>query len=107
MLLYELGVHELTGSYDNMLRMICNGMKERETRTCFSVQPQLFQHHRPRGDRGAFSDISGFGGFNEQPFSRNIRWSTRVNFPKLVNGETDYIDLFKDGEEANPQYHWM
>lgn len=25
-----------------------------------------------------------------------------MNFRKLVDGLTDYIDLFKDGEKANP-----
>ena len=34
-------------------------------------------------------------------FTKNIRWSARLDFPNLVDGETDYIDLFKDGEEAN------
>ena len=100
-LLWELGVHELSGSFDNMLRIICDGKQERHQLACFSVQPQLFQHHRPRGNRSSFSDISGAGGFNEQAFSQNIRWSTRVNFPKLVTGDVDYIDLYKDGEDTN------
>lgn len=101
-ILYELGVSDLHRSYDNSLREICNGKANRRERICYSVQPQLFNHHRPAGNRSAFSDISGFGGgYNEQPFSWNIRWSTRVNFPKLLDGHTDYIDLFKDGEEPD------
>ena len=101
-ILWELGVHELRGSYDNMLREICDGKKDRHQRTCYSVQPQLFNHHRPAGNRSTFSDISGWAGYNTQPFTRNVRWSTRVNFPKLVSGRTDYIDLFMDGAEADP-----
>ncbi|GME45015.1 Glycosyltransferase family 25 [Neofusicoccum parvum] len=82
-LLYELGVHRLSDTFDISLRSICDGVDGRKLRTCLTVQPQLFQHHRP----------------NEQAFTTNIRWSTRLNFPKLVDGETDYIDLFKDGEQ--------
>lgn len=105
-ILYEMGVRKLSASYDNMLRLICNGKKDWGLGKCLSVQPQLFQHHRPRGARSKESDISGHGGFNEQAYSRNIRWSTRINFPKLVNGETDYIDTFQDGEDANPDLGW-
>jgi hypothetical protein len=53
------------------------------------------------GAKSTFSDISDHGqDYNHQAFTRNVRWSTRLNFPKLVDGETDYIDLFKDGEDA-------
>lgn len=39
--------------------------------------------------------------YNEQAFSKNIRWSTRLNFAKLLRGQEDYVDLFKDGEERD------
>lgn len=100
-ILWELGVSDLHGSYDNSLREICDGKQGRRARTCYSVQPQLFNHHRPKGNRGSFSDISGMGGYNEQPYTRNVRWSTRLNFPRLVSGRTDWIDLFMDGMETN------
>ncbi|KAK8253120.1 hypothetical protein HDK77DRAFT_170714 [Phyllosticta capitalensis] len=98
-LLYELGVRKMTGTTDMMFRSLCDGVDERKIRTCLTVQPQLFQHHRPVGAKSSFSDISDHGDdYNDQAFSRNIRWSTRLNLAKLVDGETDYIDLFKDGE---------
>ncbi|KAK7544540.1 uncharacterized protein J3D65DRAFT_581827 [Phyllosticta citribraziliensis] len=101
-LLYELGVRKMTGTTDMMFRSLCDGVDERRIRTCLTVQPQLFQHHRPVGSKSTFSDISDHGSdYNEQAFSRNIRWSTRLNLGKLVDGETDYIDLFKDGEGSN------
>ncbi|KAK3661688.1 hypothetical protein LTR56_000177 [Elasticomyces elasticus] len=102
-LLYEMGVHKLSGTTDMMFRAICDGVQGRRLMTCLSVQPQLFQHHRPVGTRAYESDISDPGerpGHNDQAFTRNIRWSTRLNLEKLVAGETDYIDLFKDGEPA-------
>ena len=102
-LLYELSVNKMTGPTDMMFRSVCHGSEGRPIQTCLTVQPQLFQHHRPVGDKSSFSDISDHGAdYNEQAFTRNVRWSTRVNFRKLVDGMTDYIDLFKDGEEADP-----
>ena len=98
-LLYELSVNKMTGTTDMMLRSVCHGSEERPVHTCLTVQPQLFQHHRPIGLKSSFSDISDHGSdYNEKAFTRNVRWSTRVNFRKLLDGLTDYIDLFKDGE---------
>ncbi|KAK0650313.1 hypothetical protein DIS24_g6964 [Lasiodiplodia hormozganensis] len=100
-LLHELGVHRMTDNTDMMFRSICDGVDGFPLRTCLTVQPQLFQHHRPAGSKLAFSDISDHGDdYNAQPYTRNVRWSTRLNFPRLVDGRTDYIDLFKDGEDS-------
>ncbi|KAK7732139.1 hypothetical protein SLS57_001119 [Botryosphaeria dothidea] len=99
--LYELGVRRMSGNTDMMFRSICDGVDDRPIRTCLTVQPQLFQHHRPVGSKLAYSDISDHGdGYNERAYTKNIRWSTRLNFPKLADGRTDYIDLFKDGEKS-------
>ena len=101
-LLYELGLHKMTGTTDMMLRSVCDGVDGRPIRTCLTVQPQLFQHHRPVGAKSTFSDISDHGSaYNDRASTKNIRWSTRLNFPKLVDGDVDYIDLFKDGENSN------
>jgi hypothetical protein len=101
-LLYELGVHKMTDANDIMLRFVCDGVDERQQATCLTVQPQLFQHHRPAGSRAGFSDINDFGGgYNDVATTDNIRWSVRVNFPKLINGETDYIDSYPDVVEQS------
>lgn len=98
-LLHELGLRKVSGSTDMMFRAWCDGVDGRATGTCFTVQPQLFQHHRAVGRKAAYSDISDHGeGWNERAFSMNIRWSARLNLPKLVAGEEDWVDLFKDGE---------
>lgn len=100
--LYELGVHGTVGPLDLMLQDVCDGNDEREVATCLTVQPQLFQHHRPVGPRAGFSDIDNFGdGYNEQAATGNVRWSVRVNFPKLLKGETDYIDSFPDAKNLS------
>lgn len=99
-LLYELGVHNLTDHTDIAWRQFCQEYN-RPQRVCLTVQPNLFQDHRPIGKSASFSDIGFHGaGENEEAFTRNIRWSTRLNLHKLVEGETDYIDLYRDGEPA-------
>ena len=101
-LLYELSVHKMTAPTDISFRSVCGGLDERPVRSCLTVQPQIFQHHRPIGSKASFSDISTHDTeHNERAFTRNVRWSTRLNFPKLIDGLTDYIDLLKDGEEAD------
>ena len=102
-LLYELSINKMTGPMDLMLRSLCDGSEDRPVHSCLTVQPQLFQHHRPVGDKSRQSDISDRGDeYNEHAYTRNVRWSTRLNFRKLIDGSTDYVELFKDGEEANP-----
>ncbi|KAM3414313.1 hypothetical protein BST61_g10964 [Cercospora zeina] len=97
-MLYEIGVHKITDPLDMMYRALCDGVSGRELMTCLSPQPALFNHHRPAGPKSAWSDISGSHGNDsvEIPFSTNIRWATRVNFLKLVNGDEDYIDSYPD-----------
>lgn len=96
-LLYELGVKKFDASYDVMLRDFCEGVKDRSRGVCLTVQPQLFNHHRPVGHASYYSDIS----YHEEkvvetPITEMIRWSTRMNLPKLVEGRTDYDDQWPD-----------
>jgi hypothetical protein len=95
-LLYELGIHKVDGPFDMMLRSVCDGVRGRDLMICLSPQPQLFQHHRPAGPKSRWSDIEDKDGENEEPYSINIRWSTRSNFQRLISGSTDYIDPYKD-----------
>ena len=85
---------------DIAFQNVCDGENDRSLGKCLTIQPQLFNHHRPVGSTATFSDIQDHSGsYNEMAYTKNIRWSTRVNFAKLVNGETDYVDLFRDGGE--------
>lgn len=96
-LLYEFGIHRLDGAADVLLGRVCDGDHDRDLATCFTVQPPLFAHHRPVGNTSTFSDISGWGtDYNEQAFTKNVRWSTRLNFPMLANGSSEYMDSFPD-----------
>lgn len=91
--LYELGVHKMSNTNDIMFRFVCDGVDGRGLGTCLTVQPQLFQHHRPVGPRTGFSDINKYDdGYNDRATTGNIRWSVRVNLPQLISGEGDYHD---------------
>jgi GR25 family glycosyltransferase involved in LPS biosynthesis len=97
--LHELALSKMTSSTDLMFQQVCDGLGGRKSHTCLSVQPPLFEHHRPVSAKASFSDIVEHGnGYNKEAYTYNIRWSTKVNFPKLLAGETDYIDQYKDGQ---------
>jgi len=82
------------------MRQLCDGADGRVPMTCLSVQPALIGQYRPVGDRSSFSDISGvWHGNNKLAHTLNVRWGTRQNFAKLITGDTDYVDIYKDGAE--------
>jgi hypothetical protein len=97
-LLYELGLKSFSHNYDLMVRHVCDGVEGRPMATCLTVQPPLFEHHRPVGPLSHVSDLAEHSGYNNEAFTINIRWSTRTNFQKLANGQTDYIDTLRDGQ---------
>jgi hypothetical protein len=102
--LYEMAVRKLTDPTDVSFRQLCQGEGGRALATCLSVQPQLFQHHRARGSRASESDISSHGDdFNEHGYTENVRWSTKLNIPRLIEGRTDWIDIYPDGRQG-PQW---
>ncbi|KAK1074876.1 hypothetical protein LTR74_000720 [Friedmanniomyces endolithicus] len=95
--LYELAMVKMTAATDIMFRDMCDGLADRPMQSCFSVQPELFQMHRPVGRISKQTDIGDAGGaYFDTAYTVNIRWSTRVNFPKLVYGSTNYTDSFPD-----------
>jgi hypothetical protein len=97
-ILYSLGLDKVIGPYDIGLSAYCDGLTdEKRVRNCLTMQPQLFNHHRPRGNQSSWSDINPYGSEVVQEAStQNIRLSTRVNLPRLLNGRTDYIDQYPD-----------
>ncbi|KAM5443694.1 hypothetical protein MferCBS31731_001468 [Microsporum ferrugineum] len=96
-LLYEFGVKKFDRPYDLMLRDACEGINDRAGNTCLTVQPQLFNHHRPAGNGSFHSDITKHEGeIFEKAFTEMIRWSTRLNLPKLIAEDTDFDDQFPD-----------
>lgn len=98
-ILYELGVRGVHKAFDLELHDFCDGLEGRKMRTCLTVQPELFAQHRRAGSVDAWSDIArpDSGRINEVAFTPNIRWSTRTNFARLLEGRNDYIDWTIDG----------
>ncbi|EGP86104.1 uncharacterized protein MYCGRDRAFT_74064 [Zymoseptoria tritici IPO323] len=98
--LHELAVVRLTSSTDLMFQHMCDGFKRRKRHTCLSVQPPLFESHRKVAIDAGLNNAgeNGDESYDNEGFTPNIRWATMVNFPKLLAGETDYIDWSKDGE---------
>lgn len=96
-ILYDLAIERADDLYDIMLRQFCDGSHGHDKHICVTVQPTLFDHHRPAGNVNKDSEInSANGGARDQGFTLNIRWSTRLNIKKLLKGETDYHDSYPD-----------
>lgn len=97
-ILYDMGIKSFDAPFDLMLRDYCQGSGVRSYHPCLTVQPQLFDHHRPAGKMSSESDISDHGtGYREKPITEFIRWSTRMNLEKSLSGVEDYEDQFPDG----------
>ena len=96
-ILYEFGIKKFESPFDIMLREICEGLNGYGYINCLTVQPQLFNHHRPAGRTSADSDISDHGDeVRLKPETQFIRWSVRMNLERLVNGDTAFDDQFPD-----------
>jgi hypothetical protein len=96
-LLYHLGVAEMTGPFDIMLKQFCDGTAGKGQHNCLTVRPGLFQHHRPVGLKAYDSDITDHGQeIRKKARSDNLRWPVRTNFEVLLAGKEDYVDQFPD-----------
>jgi GR25 family glycosyltransferase involved in LPS biosynthesis len=96
-LLYEMGVKEFTNAFDMALRVACEKFDKQKFMNSLTVQPPLFEHHRPAGKQSQWSDIRDEGDeVVETGYTQNIRWSTRLNLQKLLMGEEDYADQWPD-----------
>lgn len=97
-LLFDTGIRELSGPYDNMLSEFCEGVGDRRTHVCLTSQPALFKQHE---DALKLPEVapSTENMVLSAPFTPHIRLSTRIN---LINGlEGDkLIDSFPDNSPA-------
>lgn len=91
--------------YDLRVRAFCDGPSDPSAPNpprslCLTVQPPLFNHHRPAGPKTALSDVYDYGaGDVERDASDMIRWSTRLNADVLIRGG----DVYRDGlPDADP-----
>ncbi|KAI0121173.1 glycosyltransferase family 25 protein [Xylariales sp. AK1849] len=101
-LLYEAGMRPFNVAYDILLLWFCDGA-EGEGRThhdCLTMQPSLFQHHRPAGSKAAESDISPHGGgYESNAHTTVVRWSVRMNAQELMEGGTNFTDQYPDVQQ--------
>ena len=96
-LLYNLGMKTFDQPFDLMLNSFCEGTHMQDYHLCLTVQPQLFDHHRPAGRTSQDSDITDHGDeVREKAFTANIRYSTKMNVEKLLKGDMQYDDQYPD-----------
>lgn len=97
-ILYEMGVNKFNDPYDIMLRDICEGVNDRpKGAVCLSVEPGIFNHHRPVGLSAYHSDISEhLAPPVEVAFTENIRYSARLALPNFAVGDTQLEDQWPD-----------
>jgi hypothetical protein len=76
---------------DNGLAFLCqNGYLNIK---CYSIEPQLFQHHRPAGSVAKDSDINNgaSAAVREKGVTDFIVLSTRLNLEQVILGSKDYV----------------
>lgn len=98
-LLYEAGLKPFNVAYDILLLWFCDGAEQegRAYHDCLTMQPSLFQHHRPAGPKSAESDISSHGdGYEKDARTTVVRHSVRLNAEELMEGGTNFIDQYPD-----------
>lgn len=105
-ILYEMGVRKFDGPYDIMLRDICEGVNDRpKGAVCLSVEPGIFNHHRPVGPSAYHSDISEhLAPPVEVAFTENIRYSARLSLEKYTTGERPFDDQWPDKMYTSSSY---
>lgn len=98
-ILYEIGLQDVNMGYDLLLQRFCDSATGRRAphRRCLTMQPSLFQHHRPVGPKNAESDITDHGGgWRDRPHTNVLRWSVRMNAGELIDGGAEFEDQWPD-----------
>jgi hypothetical protein len=76
---------------DNAIAFVCSD-RDLDLK-CYSVEPQLIQHHRPAGPKSKDSDINGgdANDIREKANTETIVLSARLNMDPLIRGTEDWI----------------
>ncbi|PQE08813.1 glycosyltransferase family 25 protein [Rutstroemia sp. NJR-2017a WRK4] len=77
-------------AFDNSLAFLCrDGYLDMK---CYSVEPQLFHHHRPAGSVNKDSDINGGDSdiVREKGNTEVMIYSARLNLEQLITGSKEY-----------------
>ncbi|KAK0101592.1 hypothetical protein ONS95_006755 [Cadophora gregata] len=78
-------------AFDNRLAYLCrDGALDLK---CYSVEPQLFQHHRPAGSVNKDSDINGGNSdaVRQKGVTGFIVLSARLNLEQMITGSEEYV----------------
>lgn len=76
---------------------MCEGSDGVKYTDCVTATPGLFQHYYRAGMVGADSDINEKGEeVRRKGYSRNVRWSTRLNAGVLIDGGKEFVDQYPD-----------
>jgi hypothetical protein len=111
-ILFDVGLRALENPFDIMLRNYCDGLGGRKVRNCYTAQPSYMAHHRAAGKASKSSDIHDWEGQEEadventNAYTFNVRWSTKMNLQKLVDGEKDFVDQWPDDREGMNKITW-
>jgi hypothetical protein len=90
-ILMWLGVKGNPWAIDNAIAFMCkDGFLNMQ---CYSVEPQLFHHHRPAGPISKDSDINGNdpSKIREKGFTETIVLSARLNLKQMITGSKDWV----------------
>ena len=95
-LLYALSVKELRGNFDNALSWWCTD-RQVVSPNCISVTPPYFYQHKSQTLVGGKNSDNGmWDPVEEKASTLSIRWSTRLNVERLLEGRTDFIDSYAE-----------
>lgn len=90
-ILAELAVKGTVWPIDNGMAFLCHD--EALDLKCYTIEPQLMQHHRPAGPKNKDSDIQ-IGNENDvrkKGTTETIVLSARLNLEQLIRGTEDWV----------------
>lgn len=103
-LLQEIALKDVADAVDILMRFFCDGERGRNKGICLTTQPGLVQHHRPAGPDRANSDIGEHGdGWRDSGMTDMVRWSTRLNVERLLDGQEEMWEQFPDSESMGDE----
>jgi hypothetical protein len=91
------GLHDSAMTVDMLLRQYCQMERGKTFHACLTVQPALFQQHHREGSKKADSNIADGGDeYRKKGVTDVVRWSLRMNWDTLLDGDTKFVDQYPD-----------
>ncbi|KAK7218984.1 hypothetical protein V2G26_006987 [Clonostachys chloroleuca] len=95
----EIALKDVDDAVDMLLRLYCEGGVGRRSHTCLTVQPSLFNSHRPEGPMESYSNIRNWDGWQYEASTDMTRWSVRLNVDRLLDGRELWDQLPDQNED--------